>query len=157
MIAPFTSGSLFFSNLGNHESDSPHSASYYDYTDSGEKNFPEDFRFESPLPVPFAYFLFIFSIYLLPACSPHFSRCIFIILPGGECGVVTSALLPLPYPATVDKPWWSYDVGLIHMMGMSSEHDYRVGSDQYKWYVLSTFESFVTYSSDGTFVPPHVP
>ena len=43
------------------------------------------------------------------------------------------------------------------MMGMSSEHDYRVGSDQYKWYVLSTFESFVTYSSDGTFVPPHVP
>ena len=38
MISPFTSGALFLTNLGNHESDSPMSASYYDYTDSGNIN-----------------------------------------------------------------------------------------------------------------------
>lgn len=52
---------------------------------------------------------------------------------GGECGVITAALLPQPFPSTVDRPWWSYDIGLIHMMGMSSEHDFRVGSEQYNW------------------------
>jgi hypothetical protein len=35
MISTFTSGALFFTNLGNHESDSPKSASFYDGTDSG--------------------------------------------------------------------------------------------------------------------------
>ena len=39
----------------------------------------------------------------------------------------------MPTPATTNQPWWSYDVGLIHMVGMSSEHDYSVGSDQYNW------------------------
>lgn len=47
--------------------------------------------------------------------------------------MVTSALLPQPFPSTVDRPWWSYDIGLIHMMGMSSEHDFRVGSEQWNW------------------------
>ncbi len=28
---------------------------------------------------------------------------------------------------------WSYDVGLIHFVGMSTEHDYTVGSKQYLW------------------------
>lgn len=28
---------------------------------------------------------------------------------------------------------WSYDVGLIHFVGMSTEHDYTVGSEQYLW------------------------
>lgn len=35
MISTFTSGALFLTNLGNHESDSPKSASFYDGTDSG--------------------------------------------------------------------------------------------------------------------------
>ena len=84
--APFTSGALFFTNLGNHESDSPNSASYYHGTDSG-----------------------------------------------GECGVIAMSLYPEPYPATVNAPWWSYDVGLVHLMGMSTEHDYTKGSAQWNW------------------------
>jgi len=52
---------------------------------------------------------------------------------GGECGVCTTRLIPMPAPATTDKPWWSYDVGLIHMIGMSTEHDFSIGSEQWKW------------------------
>ena len=28
---------------------------------------------------------------------------------------------------------FSYDVGLIHFVGMSTEHDYTVGSEQHSW------------------------
>lgn len=52
---------------------------------------------------------------------------------GGECGVAATTLVPMPVPATTNKPWWSYDIGLIHFVGMSSEHDFSVGSDQYNW------------------------
>lgn len=52
---------------------------------------------------------------------------------GGECGVVTTELLPMPAPATTNEPWWSYDVGLIHFVGMSSEHNYSIGSKQNEW------------------------
>lgn len=52
---------------------------------------------------------------------------------GGECGVTTTTHLPMPEPATTDKPWWSYDVGLIHMVGMSTEHNYSLDSEQYQW------------------------
>ena len=52
---------------------------------------------------------------------------------GGECGVMTTKLIPMPEPATTNKPWWSYDVGLIHMVGMSTEHNYSIGSEQYIW------------------------
>ena len=39
----------------------------------------------------------------------------------------------LPLLASQDKPWWSYDIGLIHFVGMSTEHDFRVGSEQHTW------------------------
>lgn len=52
---------------------------------------------------------------------------------GGECGVVTTELLPMPSPAQTNTPWWSYDIGLIHFVGMSTEHDYTIGSPQYNW------------------------
>lgn len=39
----------------------------------------------------------------------------------------------MPEPATTNKPWWSYDVGLIHFVGMSTEHDFNIGSEQYYW------------------------
>jgi hypothetical protein len=52
---------------------------------------------------------------------------------GGECGVASTTLIPMPTPATTDEPWWSYDVGLIHFVGMSTEHDYTIGSKQYIW------------------------
>lgn len=52
---------------------------------------------------------------------------------GGECGVATTGLLPMPSPASTDEPWWSYDVGLIHFIGMSTEHNYTRGSKQHRW------------------------
>jgi len=52
---------------------------------------------------------------------------------GGECGILTTSLIPMPSPATTNEPWWSYKVGLIHFVGMSTEHDYSVGSKQYQW------------------------
>jgi len=56
---------------------------------------------------------------------------------GGECGVAALKYLPQPKPIDLKqpwaKPWWSYDVGLIHFVGMSTEHEYAVGSEQYKF------------------------
>jgi hypothetical protein len=52
---------------------------------------------------------------------------------GGECGVVALALVPMPAPASTNQPWWSYDIGLIHFVGMSTEHDFSVGSPQHRW------------------------
>lgn len=86
MLTPITSGTLYLTTVGNHESDWPNSASYFNGTDSG-----------------------------------------------GECGVLTTTLYPMPQPATVDQPWWSYNVGLIHFIGMSTEHDFTIGSKQYLW------------------------
>jgi len=51
---------------------------------------------------------------------------------GGECSV-SALLIPMPKPATRRKPWWSYDVGLLHFVGMSTEHNFTVGSEQYRW------------------------
>ena len=52
---------------------------------------------------------------------------------GGECGISAFKLIPQPEPATVNAPWWSYDIGLIHIIGISSEHNYTKGSPQYHW------------------------
>lgn len=86
MIVPMSSGAVYLTTVGNHESDFPGSPSYYQGTDSG-----------------------------------------------GECGVAATRLLPPPPPATTDAPWWSYDVGLIHMIGISTEHNYTTGSSQWIW------------------------
>lgn len=52
---------------------------------------------------------------------------------GGECGVATTTMMPMPKPATTNKPWWSYDVGIVHFVGLSTEHDYSECSEQYLW------------------------
>lgn len=52
---------------------------------------------------------------------------------GGECGILTTTLYPMPSPATTNEPWWSYNVGLFHFVGISTEHDYTIGSKQYYW------------------------
>ncbi len=52
---------------------------------------------------------------------------------GGECGVCATELLPMPAPATTNEPWWSYDVGIVHFVGMSTEHNYTTNSRQYLW------------------------
>lgn len=52
---------------------------------------------------------------------------------GGECGVLATKLLPEPFPAQTNAPWWSYDVGLVHFVGMSTEHNFSIGSPQYQF------------------------
>lgn len=56
---------------------------------------------------------------------------------GGECGIPVLKFLPQPSPPDKTKPWaapwWSYDVGLLHLVGMSTEHDFSVGSPQYQF------------------------
>ena len=29
--------------------------------------------------------------------------------------------------------WWSYDFSLVHIVSVSSVHNYTIGSPQYKW------------------------
>ncbi|CAM9350932.1 unnamed protein product, partial [Ectocarpus fasciculatus] len=86
MLSPMAGSVVYLTTVGNHESDAPDSASYYEGNDSG-----------------------------------------------GECGVAATKLLQMPRPATTDAPWWSYDVGLIHFVGISTEHNYTIGSPQYLW------------------------
>ena len=86
MISPMAGSVLYFTTVGNHESDWPGSASYFQGTDSG-----------------------------------------------GECGVVATTVLPQPSPAQLNAPWWSYNVGMVHMVGMSTEHSFLIGSEQYNW------------------------
>lgn len=86
-ISPFAASTIYLTNLGNHESDAPDSATIFKGDDSG-----------------------------------------------GECGVPATGFLPPPAPATTDKPWWGYNVGQIHFVGMSTEHNFTVGSEQ--WHFL---------------------
>ncbi|GAB4837173.1 hypothetical protein Ancab_002084 [Ancistrocladus abbreviatus] len=51
---------------------------------------------------------------------------------GGECGVAYETYFPLPTPAK-DKPWYSIELGPVHFTIISTEHDFRVGTEQYKW------------------------
>jgi acid phosphatase type 7 len=51
---------------------------------------------------------------------------------GGECGVPTNGWYPMPWKS-IDEPWYSYDVGPVHVVAMGTEHDFRVGSLQYQW------------------------
>ena len=95
-LSPVASAVPYLTNMGNHESDWPWSASYYFGEDSG-----------------------------------------------GECGVCSTRLLPLPTPngepagandtGGTNKPWWGYDVGLFHLVGMSTEHNYTTGSEQWNF------------------------
>jgi hypothetical protein len=60
---------------------------------------------------------------------------------GGECSVPTIKLYPQPYPSKVNKPFWSYNVGLIHWIGLSSEHDYSIGSEPVSYTHLRAHET----------------
>ena len=87
MMAPVASAhTIYLTTVGNHESDCPNSASYWNGTDSG-----------------------------------------------GECGVLATTLYTQPAPSVTNKPWWSYDVGIIHFVGMSTEHNFTMGSPQWLW------------------------
>ena len=50
---------------------------------------------------------------------------------GGECSIVSLAMFPQPFPAIPNEPWYSYEIGLIHFLAMSTEHNFTIGSPQY--------------------------
>jgi hypothetical protein len=57
---------------------------------------------------------------------------------GGECGVPYNAHFPYasqnPASGFKDrKPWYSVDYGMLHVVFMSTEHNFTQGSEQYAW------------------------
>ncbi|KAG9443632.1 hypothetical protein H6P81_014972 [Aristolochia fimbriata] len=51
---------------------------------------------------------------------------------GGECGVVYETYFPMPTPGK-DKPWYSMEQGSVHFTVISTEHDWKEGTEQYEW------------------------
>ncbi|BBM98080.1 acid phosphatase type 7 [Marchantia polymorpha subsp. ruderalis] len=51
---------------------------------------------------------------------------------GGECGILYYNYFQMPTPAQ-DKPWYSLESGPIHFTVVSTEHDWKAGSEQYMW------------------------
>eukprot|EP00271_Cylindrocystis_brebissonii_P018696 TRINITY_DN5419_c0_g1_i1.p1 TRINITY_DN5419_c0_g1~~TRINITY_DN5419_c0_g1_i1.p1 ORF type:complete len:386 (-),score=48.17 TRINITY_DN5419_c0_g1_i1:220-1338(-) len=58
---------------------------------------------------------------------------------GGECGVPYYKYFPMPAPkgwtaaTNKDTPWYSIDIGLVHVIVMSTENDWTVNSAQWTW------------------------
>ena len=51
---------------------------------------------------------------------------------GGECGVPVYSRFHMP--DTGHQPWWySFDYGTLHVIVLSTEHDFEPGSRQYDW------------------------
>lgn len=59
---------------------------------------------------------------------------------GGECNMVVTDLLPLPSLASSVTPWYSYASGPVTVLVLSSEHDFSVGSVQYRWLAMQLAE-----------------
>ena len=51
---------------------------------------------------------------------------------GGECGVPYEKRFPMPRPS-LDEAWYGFDYGSVHVVIMSTEHDFRPQSEQYKF------------------------
>lgn len=51
---------------------------------------------------------------------------------GGECGVPMYHRFHMPENG-LGLWWYSYDYGMVHMVMLSTEHDYRPGTPQYIW------------------------
>ena len=52
---------------------------------------------------------------------------------GGECGVVSSHVIPLPSSASADEPWSAFASGPFFLVTLSSEHDLTMNSKQWLW------------------------
>ena len=53
----------------------------------------------------------------------------------GECGVPVAHRFKTPAAASKGNgaAWYSFDYGIVHVVQISSEHDWTVGSDQWRW------------------------
>ncbi len=47
---------------------------------------------------------------------------------GGECGIAVKMQFPTPQPA-LNKPWYWFMSGPLFVVMMSTEHDFRKGSE----------------------------
>lgn len=63
---------------------------------------------------------------------------------GGECGVPVQLQFPAPQPA-LNKPWYWFTSGPLFIFMMSTEHDFRMGSEQYE-YIRDTLTTKVDRS-----------
>ncbi len=52
---------------------------------------------------------------------------------GGECGVVNTHRFPMPAPSTLEAPWYSFNAGPVHFVGISTEHALSRDSPQLTW------------------------
>ena len=52
---------------------------------------------------------------------------------GGECGVATQTMLPMPEPATTNKPWWSYVTWESSTSWDSARAQIHRVFEQYEW------------------------
>ena len=75
---------------------------------------------------------------------------------GGECGVVTAHVVPLPGDATPDAPWWAWATGPFFLITLSSEHDFTTGSAQHAW-LAATLASVNRSATPFLFVGIHRP
>ena len=51
---------------------------------------------------------------------------------GGECGVPYERRFPMPRPS-LDEAWYGFDYGSVHVVLMSTEHDFQIQSAQYRF------------------------
>jgi len=63
----------------------------------------------------------------------------------GECGIPYGNRYLMP-GATMDAPWYSIDFGMMHIVFLSSEHNFTAGSPQYNWVIedLSSVNRSIT-------------
>ena len=111
MIQPFAATAPYLIGVGNHEGP---------LFDAGMLITPPSPQTPPPLSVD----------YPGTASNPSFGPA---TDSGGECNVVTSALLPFPAPATANTPYYSFSSGPLTIVVISSEHDFTAGSKQFLW------------------------
>lgn len=52
---------------------------------------------------------------------------------GGEGGVLAQALTPMPRGATRTRGWFGLSMGLVRLIGLSTDQDFTTGSPQWLW------------------------
>lgn len=75
---------------------------------------------------------------------------------GGECGVVSSHVMPLPSTASPDEPWSVFSTGPFTLVTLSSEHNLTTGSAQNLW-LRETLAGVNRSLSPWLFVGSHRP